>query len=287
MSLLEKLEGAGLDVWAHPTWETNTNNGRDRAETVGILNHWDAISGWPGDSKYLSNNRFGGILYHCVIKRDGQVRLYSQRYVWHAGSGSSQILAIAQRAGTIPDDSAGPDNQNGNPHFFGVCINYHPNQGPVPAAQYQALVQVNAVLIDHFGLNVGQIARHLDWTTRKRDIDTIDLATFRDDVKLALNPDMTLTQIRIELAAGWHSRTGEWMSAAGGETRQQRLTRIAGEIHSGQRTFDDVWQHLPNPGPQDNDPVPAWVLDPFASSVSPPIDHHHDGRYLKDVKLER
>ena len=183
VTLLDKLRGAGLTVEPHPDWETATNGGRDRVETVGVLNHWDAISGWPGVSKYLSSNRFGGILYHGVIRADGTLHLLSQRYVWHAGSGSSQILAIAQAGGTIPDDSPGPDNQNGNPHFWSWCINYHPNDGPVPPAQYEALVVANAVAVDHFGLNVGQVARHMDWTTRKRDIDTINLGVFRNDIE--------------------------------------------------------------------------------------------------------
>lgn len=213
MTLLTKLRDAGLTVEPHPGWETNTNNGRDRVETVGVLSHWDAITGWPGVSKYLSNNRFGGILYHAVIKRDGTVHLLSQRYVWHAGSGSSQILAIAQAGDPIPDDSAGPDNQNGNPHFFSVCINYHPNEGTVPRAQYEALVKVNAVLIDHFGLNVGQVARHMDWTTRKRDIDTIDLATFRNDIEenMALS-DEDIERIATAVAKFKVKRGGQLIS---------------------------------------------------------------------------
>lgn len=180
--MLAALQAAGLNVSPHPDWETATNGSRDRTETVGITNHWDAISGWPGVSKYLSNNRFGGILYHIVIRSDGELHLLSQRYVWHAGKGSSQILATARAGGPVPDDQAGPDDTNGNPHFFGVCINYHPDDGMVPREQYDALVTTNRVLADHFDLNVGQVFRHMDWTTRKRDIDTINLAQFRADI---------------------------------------------------------------------------------------------------------
>lgn len=216
MSLRQELEAAGLNVSPHSTWETNTNGGRDRIETVGIVNHWDAISGWPGVSKYLSNNRFGGILYHIVISRPGTVHLLSQRYVWHAGVGSGEILNIARAGGTVPDDQPGPDNMNGNPHFFGVCINYHPNDGMVPREQYDALVMVNAVLMDHFNLNVGQVFRHMDWTTRKRDIDTINLAQFRADLQpeedalLPINAGSNKEDIRLVQKGLGVGATGVW-----------------------------------------------------------------------------
>lgn len=234
MTLLDKLRAAGLIVHPQPDWQTATNSGRDRVETVGVLNHWDAIRGWPGVSKYLSNNRFGGILYHGVIRATGELHLLSQRYVWHAGSGSSRILAIAQAAGTIPDDAAGPDNTNGNPHFWSWCINYHPDDGPVPEAQYDALVIANRVAVDHFGLVVGQVARHMDWTTRKRDIDTIDLAQFRDDISNQEDDDMRVREFVEGLAVD--------------PTRIDRL--IAAGVIGGQASY---WRGLLS-NPDD----PAW-----------------------------
>lgn len=217
MTLLTDLTDSGLEVYPYPGWETRTNKGRDRVETVGILNHWDAITGWPGHSKYLSSNRFGGNLYHIVIKASGRLNLYSQRYAWHAGGGDSHILRIAQQGGPIPDDSPRRiDDHNGNPHFFGVCINYHPNQGPIPTPQYDALVRTNAVLLRRFNLNIGQIARHMDWTHDKRDIDTIDLATFRSNIsRLVSGGDLmqffidALKRLDTEFFTNLQAKTGE------------------------------------------------------------------------------
>lgn len=204
MSLLDDLQSAGLTVVAVAGWDTNTNSGRDRVETVGVVNHWDAIKAWPGAAYYLSGNRLGGILYHIVIQADGTVNLLSQRYVWHAGRGSSQILNVAQNGGPVPDDTPGRDDTNGNPHFFGVCINYHPDNGPVPAVQYDALVTTNRVLCDHFGLADGQVFRHMDWTARKRDIDTINLDTFRHDLGAGMAAP------NLDEVSGWAEDAWNW-----------------------------------------------------------------------------
>ena len=73
---------------------------------------------------------------------------------------------------------------------------------------------------------------------------------------------MTPTQARLELAAEWHSRTGKWMSGAGDETPQVRLTRLAGDVVAGRRTVADIVRWAGTPGPQVNEAIPAWVLDP-------------------------
>lgn len=76
--------------------------------------------------------------------------------------------------------------------------------------------------------------------------------------------EMTITQIRLEIAAGWHARTGDWMTGTATEDPQKRLTRIAGEVHSGSRTIASVLRVVDPPkSNQPNDPLPAWVLDPM------------------------
>jgi hypothetical protein len=51
---------------------------------------------------------------------------------------------------------------------------------------------------------------------------------------------MTPTQVRLEIAAAWHSRTGMWMSRNDDESAQQRLTRLAQEVVDGKRTAEDI-----------------------------------------------
>lgn len=183
MNLKEKLEAAGLDVVAHPKWETHTNGGKDRVATYGIVNHWDAIKSAPPMSYYMEGNRFNGTIYHIVIRRNGMVNLLMQRYAWHAGRGDSAVLEALK----VPEPTPKPilNDTNGNPYLFSVCINYHPDEGPVPGAQYEALVITNRVLVDHFGLTPDQIIDHRGWTNRKRDIDMLSMKQLRKDIDMA------------------------------------------------------------------------------------------------------
>ena len=78
---------------------------------------------------------------------------------------------------------------------------------------------------------------------------------------------MTPTQARLEIAAGWHSRTGVWMSADDDETAQERLTRLSQEAVDGKRTVEDIVRFAGEPKPQKNEPIPAWVIDPHAADT--------------------
>ncbi len=276
MSLLDELETAGLTVRPNPGWGTATNKSRDRVETVGVVNHWDAIKGTPNVSYYTTTNRFGGILYHLVVRRDDSVDLLSQRYVWHAGKGDSAVLA-ALRAGETPpapqdryDSNGNPltPTNSGNPYTFSVAVNYHPDDGPMP--QYDALVVVNQVLLDHFSLTTNQVIDHRGWTTRKRDIDTIDIDRFRSDI----GETMPLTDADLEAIRGLvREELDRWVDGRSGEANsfygvgQRVATTLIGR--SGrtvgyylQKTFENT--------------------DDLALA-----DHDHDGAYVKDVVVDK
>lgn len=185
MNLKEKLRAAGLEVRTDPGWETNTNSGKDRIETVAILNHWDAIRGEPSLDFYMSGNDYGGIIYGIIVRRLGLVDLISQRYVWHAGNGDSQVLKAHQMGLTPPEPRPGVLDENGNPHFYGVAVNYHPHYDPPLMGgnpQYEALVIVNRVLKDHFDLEIEQISDHAGWKSKKWDIDPLDMRQFHADI---------------------------------------------------------------------------------------------------------
>ena len=189
MNLHDKLNRVA-NVKAAPGWETQTNKGRVRSETSGIVLHWDAITGTPSADYYLTGNRYGAAIYHIVVRRDGTVELLSQGYVYHAGSGDLDVLTDL-RAGVVPRKPT-MNNKSGNPYTFGVSINYHPDEGGIGLAQYAAMVKVVAVLIEHFGLTTNQIIDHRGWTARKRDIDTMNLTEFRKYVALEGGDDMAI-----------------------------------------------------------------------------------------------
>ncbi len=177
MSLLTELEAAGLKVRPFSNWDTNTNKGRDRRQTVGIVNHWDAIKGTPSPRYYVHDNKYKANIYHIVVRRDGLVDLLSQRYVYHAGRGSLRVLA-ALRKGRIPSKPR-LNIIVGNAYLFSVSVNYHPDEGSMGSLQFETLIKVNQVLLKHFELTSSQIIDHKGWTNRKRDIDTISIPELR------------------------------------------------------------------------------------------------------------
>ncbi len=212
MTLYDEL-AAVVDVRAHPDWATQTNDDRVRSETSGIVLHWDAIKSEPSTHYYLHSNRFGQAIYHIVIRRDGSVDLLSQGYVWHAGKGDSDVLEDL-RNNVVPGRPTKSD-MSGNGYLFSVSINYHPDEGPMASAQYWSLVKVTKVLLTHFDLNTNQIIDHRGWTPRKRDIDNLNLISFRSDVAkrggeyMALN-EMEKLVIDIAWVLGGDGRKAYW-----------------------------------------------------------------------------
>ena len=81
---------------------------------------------------------------------------------------------------------------------------------------------------------------------------------------------VTPTQARLEVAAAWYAKAGVWMDPAGNEDPQARLTRLAGQYQRGERTVEDIVQHIGRiRDPQPGEAVPAWVLDPTAAYSAP------------------
>ncbi len=72
-TLYDKLDDV-VNVTAADGWETQTNNGRERSETSGILLHWDAIKGEPTPGYYLYRNRYGGQYLGKPLRVDVRLR---------------------------------------------------------------------------------------------------------------------------------------------------------------------------------------------------------------------
>lgn len=196
MSLLTDLLAEDLEVVPRSGWTTHAAPG-GTFSPIGILNHWDAVKGWPGVELYAANPRLGNQpSYHVVIQTDGTARLISQGYVYGAGGGDSRVYR-AMRDDKIPPAPAVDKDMNGNPHFWAVCVNYWPDGDRLPDAQYQALVKVNAALCRRVGWNpYTKVNDHAGWTIRKSDISGRhqppprgwSLKQFREDVARALEP---------------------------------------------------------------------------------------------------
>lgn len=92
-------------------------------------------------------------------------------------------------------------------------------------------------------------------------------------------PDMDYTAARLTVARVWAQFLGSWPTGSGQETAQERLTRIALELHEGKRTVGELIESLRRFAPEDVDSrrrsyfeeksIPAWILVP---GVPPTFD---------------
>ena len=176
--LSDTLRGLSVDVVETDGWETRTASG-DRQGTLGVVLHWDAISSWPGPDYYTDRNRYGAVIYHAVVDRDGRCWLLSQRVAWHAGRGDPQVLDDL-RAGRADRDAA-TSTMSGNPWLIGVAVNHRPPE-VAPDVQVDALCRTVAALCIHYGLGAGQVIDHRRWTPRKPDIRSAGLPSL-DEIR--------------------------------------------------------------------------------------------------------
>lgn len=193
MSLLDDLRAEGLTVIPGTNWETHSALGQ--FTPIGILNHWDAIRGWPGVELYRRSPRpelNHQPTYHVVVEKDGTCHLISQGHVYGAGGGDKNVLdAMRHDRAPIPPARV-QKNTGGNRWFWAVCVNYWPDGSPLPQPQYDALVRVNAALCRRVGWwAFTRVNDHDGWTTRKNDLSgqppaNWDLTDFRRDVQAVI-----------------------------------------------------------------------------------------------------
>jgi hypothetical protein len=187
---------AELTRWGIPFrqvagWETRNHNDRQPFQGVEFLlvHHTGDDAPDDADLNVLTNGRPGlaGPLCCGGIRDDGTLDLVSWGTAYHAGSGSSRVLA-AVLAGSYGDypPAPGPDDTNGNPISLGWETMYSGLHAPTTAA-YATLVKVNAALCTLLGLSQKHVIGHKEWTSRKVDPGHLDMAQFRRDVRTAIN----------------------------------------------------------------------------------------------------
>jgi len=164
--LAATLRATGLlTVVEEPGWETRTRTrwGRPRVYTpVGVMNHHTAPPvPYPVKKLYRSCN--------LNIKRDGTVYVIAAGYQYDSGIGMASVLART-KAGLAPlGDATHRGATNGNPWYIDIEVD-HPGDGsPIPAAQYAALITVDAAICDHMGWTANRVIGHREWTSRKPD----------------------------------------------------------------------------------------------------------------------
>lgn len=202
--LLAALRAEGVSVHEHAGWRTHNREGHGGWGPVNgsVVHHTGPYSTeaqilgyvWSGDAN------LPGPLCTGLIGKKGDVYLVGNGRANHAGGGDPKVLAAvtAENYGDYPpathehQGSAGA--VDGNSHFYGwECVNSGDGKEVWPAAQYIAIVKVQAAIIrahrakgDNWGTGGKSIIGHKEWSDWKQDPRGIDMAKMRKDVAACL-----------------------------------------------------------------------------------------------------
>lgn len=258
--LADVLRDAGLTVTEYPGWPTRGNDSVfNRFAPFVVVDHHTATgTNWTNQAvadllAVKGNKTTPAPLCNVGLRRDGVYVCIASGIANHAGPGYWKGATANKQAVGIEAYNNGLGE-------------------PWPPVQLEAYARGNAAILKQLGRDASFVAAHREWRPKaigkfgaKIDPFGINMAAMRLKVQAILeDDDMTTTQARIEVAAAWHSVSGDWMTATATETAQTRLTRLAGEVVAKIRTAAQIAIWAP---PRDSpiDPyeaVPAWVVDP-------------------------
>lgn len=143
---------------------------------VGIIVHHTAMKDAGLEVVRHGRSDLAGPLCNININRAGHVNVITDGVAWHAGGGSSKVLADLKRnvapannaaALHLPDDFGG-----GNSLTVGIEVDNDGIGEPYPQVQIAGLVWTCAAII-HLGIpggNQNRAIHHREWTARKVDM---------------------------------------------------------------------------------------------------------------------
>jgi len=129
-----------------------------------------------------------GPLCHSAADMDGDLHMGAIGRANHAGQGSSGVLAhttTEDYAGYLHELKPGPDNTDGNAHYYGCEVRYDGGQ-PMTPKQYAAALRWAAAICHHYGWSALSVIGHREWTARKNDPGNCPMTKFRSDVAALL-----------------------------------------------------------------------------------------------------
>lgn len=200
--LLAALKAEGLKVVEHGAWRSHNRNHKGAWGPVNgsMVHHTGPYSseGQIVQYCYGGSAALPGPLATGVIGRTGTVFLIGMGRANHAGGGDPRVLAAVQgeNYGDKPPATTYHEGEqgavDGNAHFYGwECINSGNGKESWPAAQYKAMVKVQAAILrahrakgDKWGEK--SIISHAEWSDWKSDPKGVDMVKFRRDVAACL-----------------------------------------------------------------------------------------------------
>ncbi|MFJ3082197.1 N-acetylmuramoyl-L-alanine amidase [Streptomyces halstedii] len=202
--LLKALRAEGVAVTEVGNWRTHNRNKVGAWGPVnGSMVHHTVTSGTAATVALCRDGYadLPGPLCHGMIAKNGRVHLVGWGRANHAGGGDPRVLdqVIAESYGTRPSPptKGNSNGVDGNARFYGwECENLGDGKDPWPAAQYDAIVRVQAALCRAHGWSAKSVIGHLEWSNDKIDPRGFGMPALRTDVAE-----------RLKHPAGWNPGT--------------------------------------------------------------------------------
>ncbi|WP_073782048.1 peptidoglycan recognition protein family protein [Streptomyces sp. CB01580] len=189
-AILTALRAEGVRVVEVGNWRTHSRNSKGPWGPVnGSIVHHTVTK---GTASTVAMCRTGyaslpGPLCHGMIAKDGRVHMVGWGRTNHAGGGDARVLdqVVAESYGSrpAPPTKGNANGSDGNARFYGwECENLGDGKDPWPAAQYDAIVRVQAALCRAHGWTAKSVIGHLEWSADKIDPRGFSMAQLRADV---------------------------------------------------------------------------------------------------------
>jgi hypothetical protein len=267
----------------YPGWRTRGRPG-GITDAHGIILHHTG-SGSQSDD-YLNflfvrgrpEDGIPGPLCNVSTDMDGDLHLGAVGRANHAGSGSlttmNQVVAEDYQGYTV-ELKPGPDNVNGNPHYYGNEIRYAGSQA-MSAQAYRTALLYAAAVCDFHGWSALSVIGHREHSARKIDPGHCPMNKFRTDLAAVLNagPDgddmANADEVLAELRKFEQAEAQRYADLA---NRVQGLINTeAGRYADYVRRFNAIMAALPN-GAAAADPTdPAPQAEPDAGPPAAPTE---------------
>ncbi|MCX4849862.1 N-acetylmuramoyl-L-alanine amidase [Streptomyces sp. NBC_00893] len=189
-AVLAALRAEGVRVVEVGNWRTHNRNSKGAWGPLnGSIVHHTVTKGTDATVRIVRDGYadLPGPLCHGMIAKDGQVHMVGWGRTNHAGGGDPRVLdqVVAESYGIRPTPPAKGNSNgvDGNARFYGwECQNLGDGKDPWPAAQYDAIVRVQAALCRAHGWSAKSVIGHREWSSDKVDPRGIDMSQLRADV---------------------------------------------------------------------------------------------------------
>ena len=199
----------------YPGWDTRGRPGDFTSVNGVVIHHTGSDSQTDAYLDFLfktgrASEGIPGPLCNVSTDFDGDVHVGAIGRANHAGRGSSatlnHVIAEDYKGYQSPELRPGPDNTDGNAHFYGNEVRYDGGQN-MTVKQFASAVRWAAAICDHYNWSALSVIGHREWTGRKNDPGMCSMYTFRSAVAALLKAGPTIQESQTTDVGGTVART--------------------------------------------------------------------------------